>query len=105
MNTAFALSAAHDDSYRSLVGAVPYGVAIAGLELSGQAGASCTGPDATTLQRPGMLSTAPVHAGPRGAADSAQPDLVIGGVQRLALLRLTIDVDGTVVCTRATVGW
>src|SRR6266536_1348767 len=32
-------------------------------------------------------------------------DLVIDAVQRLALPRLTIDVDGTVVRTGATVGW
>jgi hypothetical protein len=32
-------------------------------------------------------------------------DLVIEAVQRLALPRLTIDVDGTVVRTGATVGW
>src|SRR5215831_6619006 len=31
--------------------------------------------------------------------------LVVDAVQRLALPRLTIDVDGTVVCTGATVGW
>ena len=32
-------------------------------------------------------------------------DLVIDAVKRLALSRLTIDVDGTVVRTGATVGW
>ena len=32
-------------------------------------------------------------------------DLVVDAVQRLALLRLTIDVGGTVVRTGATVGW
>src|SRR6266852_210077 len=32
-------------------------------------------------------------------------DLVIEAIQRLDLPRLTIDVDGTVVCTGATVGW
>src|SRR5438128_442565 len=32
-------------------------------------------------------------------------DLVIDAITRLALPRLTIDVDGTVVCTGATVGW
>jgi hypothetical protein len=32
-------------------------------------------------------------------------ELVTDAITRLALPRLTIDVDGTVVCTGATVGW
>jgi hypothetical protein len=32
-------------------------------------------------------------------------DVVTDAVRRLELPRLTIDVDGTVVCTGATVGW
>jgi len=40
MNTAFALSAAHNDSYRSLVGATLYGVALAAPVHAGHCGAA-----------------------------------------------------------------
>ena len=68
-------------------------------------GASLLRPGASPNGADGGQLAPAVHSGDATALSRLNHDLVTDAITRLELPRLTIDVDGTVVRTGATVGW